>query len=622
MTAASELRLATAVESSAMPTSWLASLTWTRLLTGFVAAATVLVVGGLATVLFSGSEAPTAAGQPSAPSPSNAASTTAATHPSTAVAATASTGASSPPSSELPQEPIAIVVAKPAVSPEGGTETELPDTAAPAPTLTASTAHVSDASNDPVPLNTAAAEPSTASPLATQPVPSPDEGSRAPVLKFDPLGFDPTQLSLESIAAAAATPADSVSTGRSSSETDAPAVANNEPLAEELLQPPAEQPAITVRLGPLVGSAPAPLEIVEALSLRVDAFSVSAMPLDRFVAVVSDMLGIPITLEPITLELAGTVPSAPVTVNATQQSLEQLLHDVLAKHRLALCDVAGHLSIQLASADDRSTKVHDVSDLVAVRAKDAAEVAATIERFVSPGTWVAAGGVGKIQAEGRTLRVEQSKAVQHEVFIFCERLRLARGVRQQTRYPADRLAIDSPYVALTNKLSERTTFTFLPWTRLADVVRHWQLASGVIVLVDWSSLASEELVPSTPMACSAVDQPWGDALDQILEPLELVWWAVDGRTIQITTRGALADIRRTEFHAIPQSYRDQFASEAGMIDSLRAELQRQFGENRADNRQFQLQYDEPSRHLVMHASPQLHQLLTQLLHGLPREPRP
>lgn len=361
------------------------------------------------------------------------------------------------------------------------------------------------------------------------------------------------------------------------------------------------------------------MEIVQALSLRIEAFRVNGMPLERFVRVVSDMLGLPITLEPAALQLAGTTTNAPVAVEAAQTSLEQLLQGALARQRLELVDDQGHLTIRLAAAAERLTKLHDVADLVAAGEQQVNSVAATIERFVAPSTWKSSGGTGTLQVQGTTLRVEQSKAVQHEIVIFCERLRLARGLRQRTKYPADRLMIDSPYRTIDRQLSERTTFTFLPWTRLADVVQHWEDASRVAMLVDWSTLSDEQLLPSTPVACSALEQPWTAALEQILEPLGLTWWAVDGRTLQITTREALADIQRTEFYVIPPSYRDQFTSDTAMIESLRAELQQQSDGHRADNSRITIQVDGPSRRLVVRASPQLHQRITQLVHNAERE---
>jgi hypothetical protein len=211
--------------------------------------------------------------------------------------------------------------------------------------------------------------------------------------------------------------------------------------------------------------------------------------------------------------------------------------------------------------------------------------------------------------QGKQLRVDQARAVHHEIVVFCERLRLARGLRQRTRYPSERLSIEPPYRQLDAKLSQATTFTFLPWTRLADVFRHWQESSGLTILVDWRTLAELELTPATPISCSAIDRPWAEVLQEILEPLSLAWWAVDGETIQITTPDALAAIQRTEFYEVPSATRDQFASSDALVDSLLKRVKEQVSEQFTDVNEPRLQFDVPGGRLIARGNPDFHRHL-------------
>jgi hypothetical protein len=439
--------------------------------------------------------------------------------------------------------------------------------------------------------------------------PTSNDSRRALVLKFDPLDFDPSQLSLAATSATNAGPATSSIPDVQPEDADAPAVAEEAtPEGVDELRPPAENPSVTVRLGPVIRDETAAHGTAMSLALHLDSFALANIPLERFLALVSDMAGVPISLDPIAFELSGISPRAAVAVNASNVTLEQLLKDVLSTHRLELAEAGGQVRIALANGDERSTKTHDVTDLLEARGGDARHIAALIERFLSPATWQAAGGPGKIDVNGGKLRVDQSKAVHHEIVVFCERLRLARGLRRRTRYPVDRLSVASPYREIEAQLAERTTFTFLPWTRLADVVSHWEQQSGVMVLVDWSSLADEGLAPSSPIACSAVDRPWSEALDGILEPIGLAWWAVDPTMIQITTQEALAGIQRTEFYSVPKVLHDQYDGREALVGALNKELQERVGADAATVESVETRTN--GIRLLVRGNPDVHRYLT------------
>jgi hypothetical protein len=446
--------------------------------------------------------------------------------------------------------------------------------------------------------------------LQLQADPPLNDNSRAPVLKFDPLDFDPSQLSLAATSAANNEAATGSVTEQQPDAVDEPVAAEEAvPNGADIVQPPAEIPSVTVRLGPMVRDGSEPQRTAKPLALRVDSFTVADMFLERFLDQVSDLAGVPITLDPAAFELSGVSPHAAVTVNASDVTLGQLLTSVLSKHRLELVEVGGKLRLALAKGDERSTKMHDVADLLESGATDARSIATLIEQFVLPTTWQAAGGRGKIEIDGGKLRVEQAKSVHHAIVVFCERLRLARGLRQRTDYPADRLSIDSPYREVETLLKERTTFTFLPWTRLAKVVHHWEQQSGVRILIDWSSLADEGLTPSSPIACSAVDRPWGEALDEILEPIGLAWWAIDRKTIQITTQDALSGIERTELHLLPTPLPEPFSGSEALVALLKNELRERAGDDVA--RVQIVQNQSGHVRLLVRGNALLHQYLTR-----------
>jgi hypothetical protein len=450
---------------------------------------------------------------------------------------------------------------------------------------------------------------------STPPATTDDGQSERPaVLRFDPLDFDPAQLTFSS-AAAAANEAVSTSVPEGTA-ADVPAPDETIETGQELADlpdVPAGNPSVTVRLGPIARGETNPVQVARQFAMRVESLVAPRMSLEQFVAFVSDLAAVPITIDPVALELAGVSPQAAVAVQTSGVTLDELARNGLSKHRLELVDQDGRMLLALAKGTERSTKRYDVSDLMATSAADGSEVARIVERFVSPTSWRTAGG-GTIAVEGKRLRVDHVKSVHHELLIFCERWRLARGRTQRSQYPADRLSVELPYPQVKAKLNGRTTFTFLPWTRLDEVVRHWAEATGLTIFVDWSQLAAEELTPSTPIACSTVDRPWTEALDAIFEPLGLAWWAVNGQTIQITMQDALDGIERVEFYAVPKTIREQFDSKEAFLASLQSDLRQHIGD-RLENGKLQMHVDVPSGRLIVRGTPVVHRYLSERLNS-------
>lgn len=438
------------------------------------------------------------------------------------------------------------------------------------------------------------------------------------MLKFDPLDFDPDQLSATTNRPTASTASTSSIPNNLPGET-APGEAasaagvpdgSKPPLANNLLPPPDANRAVNVRRGPAPANVSQPHEVAKHLATRVKTFQVNEMPLARFVEMLSDMAGAPITLDPLALELVGFSPRAAVSVEASDATLEKILREALSKQRLDFVEQDDQVRVVLPNSDERRTVDYDVKDLVG--GTDAAPIARLIERFVAPATWQAAGGAGTIQVSGTTLHIDQSQAVRREVLIFCERLRLARGRPLRSKYPAALLTVDSPYEKLSAKINQHTTFTFLAWARLADVVRQWQEMSGLAILVDWSALAGAELGPASTLACAAIDRPWHEALDGVLEPLGLGWRAVDGQTIQITSLEALEKTERIEFYPVSKKLRDQFATGDALSESLQKEISER-GDKHDKPGQVRMELDEPSGRLIVRAAPDVHRILSDRL---------
>jgi hypothetical protein len=473
-----------------------------------------------------------------------------------------------------------------------------------------------DAASPPHPLKVAVATPPAPSERPDAAPKTANATSTSRVLKFDPLDFDPEHLSLSSTPTAAPNelpPAASTSSIPATPPADAPiadAPPEKAPDAADVLPAPSASQAVNVRRGPVGGDDSKQLDTARHLAMRVKSLQLTDTPMARFIDSISEISGAPITLDPIALELNGQSARTPISIDVANVSLDKVLKDALTGQRLAVVVQGNHLTVGLADGDERRAVDFDVKDIVSDG--NVGPIAKLLEQFVAPQTWKANGGKGTIEINGRTLHIDQSLIVRREALVFCERLRLARGQSLRSKYPANLLTIDSPHQKLSPKLNQTSTFTFLAWSRLADVARQWQEMSGISILVDWSALRDVELMPSSPIACSTIARPWAEALDGVLEPLNLGWWAVDSQTIQITSLDALERIERVEFYAVPKKLRGQSASTAELIETLQKEIADRPNKHGKPS-DVRMQFDEPSGRLIVRATPDIQRFLTAKL---------
>jgi len=512
-----------------------------------------------------------------------------------------------------PSAPSATTNANSAEASTAETQSARPDTATPAATIAAqSTATPAPAELVKEAVAAATDTPPAPTVLTDRPdVPSSHAAAGAEhVLRFDPLDFDPEHLSLSTRPTAAAT---GTSTGSIPAEMP-PVEAATKPAGEakpafamDSLPQPEPQKAVNVKRGPVAGDDTRPLDTAQHLALKLKSFQVSEMPLARFVDTLSDLAGAPITLDPVTLELNGLSPRTPISVDASDATLESILSDTFVKQRLELAEDDGRIAAVLANAAEVRAVDFEVRDLV--RDGNAAPIAKLIQQFVAPYAWRSAGGKGTIEVQGTNLHITNSLVVRREALIFCERLRLARSLPLKSKFPAALLTVDAPYHKLAATLTKPTTFTFLAWAPLGDVLRQWQEMCGVTILVDWPALREAELTPSTPVACSTINRPWTEALDGILEPLGLGWWASDAHTIQITSRDALARLERVEFYTVPKAMRDEHKSASALAAAFKSDIEENVDDQSAVAN-IRIELDEPSSRLIVRATPAVQRYLS------------
>ena len=70
---------------------------------------------------------------------------------------------------------------------------------------------------------------------------------------------------------------------------------------------------------------------------------------------------------------------------------------------------------------------------------------------------------------------------------------------------------------------------------------------GTAILVDWPALAKQNISPSTKLRCSAVDQPFGEAVRTTLNSLGLTIVVINKNTLLLTTPEKATGRKEIEF---------------------------------------------------------------------------
>lgn len=390
---------------------------------------------------------------------------------------------------------------------------------------------------------------------AERDVPPPAESRVA--RRFDPLDLDPEGMDLAAL-----------NLSRPGKDVAEPSTS---PAADPAAPPekgPAEKPALPfasqrVRRDPTAGQHSHPPAAEQQLAQRIAALQIKRMPLGHFLDLVARLGGVPISVAPEQLQMAGITARQEVSLDEREIRLDDVLRRALKPLHLEPVVQGPQVLIVRENADKPRDIDYPIADLLSPTTT-AENLARWIRQLIAPTTWQSAGGTGTLQASSDSLRIHHVQQVQYQVLLFLERMRLARKLPPRSRYPVQRIAPAPAYAVLADQLNASTTFTFSHYTPLREIFRHWQSELDAPLLVDWPALGELNLWPRTRVACAAANEPWQQALDEVLEPLGLAWQAVVGGAIQISTVDKVRTATQLELYRLRPNVgqdADRFLSE-------------------------------------------------------------
>lgn len=387
-------------------------------------------------------------------------------------------------------------------------------------------------------------EPITPQPQTDEPPTLTIEPAPRMARRFNPLEFDLASLSLDAVDQPREPETQAVD-----QPEDNP---NLEPTAD--VPAPLEAPAelLSVRIGPSSDETAIQRDAKTQLQLMVPSMQFDDLPLIDALQLVAQLSGQPVSVAPEHLLMAGITSQKKVSLEASDTSLAEVLEKILSPLRLEYETSGPHVIVQRQEASKLREINYPVDDLLSDELS-VEQLRGWIEQLVAPNTWQSAGGSGIIESGTESLRVTQPQQVQYQILILLERLRLARNLPPQSRYPVARLAGSPASMVLEDKLAASTTFTFTQLTTLDEIFAHWQTELGAPLLVDWPALAELNRRPATVIAYAIVEEPWHDALDKVLAPLGLGWRAATGGALEITSATKIQNELQLELFTVSQA---------------------------------------------------------------------
>lgn len=369
--------------------------------------------------------------------------------------------------------------------------------------------------------------------------------------EFDPLDFDPETIDLvlrrggveQSPTPETVDPVEEILVDRTPTVTD---------RIDARLAEAARSGGVSVRRAPssdTTNHAPtAPAD--RLLAQTLPEIAMEGVPLTDAIQLLSELSGVPLSLRPQELQLAGVDAHKEVSITGIDLTFGKLITQTLKPLRLVPQIEGAHVLLQRKGADTQRTVKHRLADL-------AGDDPAALEKLlaqIGPASLA-----GSIEIREGLLSLSAPRRTHYELLLLCERLRVARRLEQQSPYPRRLIAITPALAKLSSQLERRTTFSFIQPTRIRDVVNHWRRATDLTIWVDWQSLSDADLGPLSSIECSATNRPWSEALDGVLGPLGLAWAAADGQTLWIASREAIAANQVVEFYPVEATAGEAFA---------------------------------------------------------------
>lgn len=334
----------------------------------------------------------------------------------------------------------------------------------------------------------------------------------------------------------------------------------------------------------------------------IRGLEVRRLPLADFLNLISDLSTVPITLDCNALLEMGQTPAAPVTLQVNDTTVAEVLKSALEPLRLGYQIHNGQLIVGYPPQENLRQVRYAVADLTGDDTKALGDMAALVRRFIEPDSWQQAGGKASLVAGSGTLVVDQSESAHAQILVFCEKLRVARGLPLKSRIDPARFVLNTREDKAHELLNRQLSANFLAPQPLAGVTKWLHQNTSANFVIDHAALADDGTSAESECSAAVVKKPLDTLLDNITTSAELAWRVVDEKTIEITTRPAAAMKMDVEFYPAGDLAADATASKR-LISQIQSKLDPQLWGDTPDKAT--IQYDAPSKALIVRAPQRL-----------------
>ena len=223
---------------------------------------------------------------------------------------------------------------------------------------------------------------------------------------------------------------------------------------------------------------PRSVNVVARLADPIPGFESRGLALADFLALVSQVSTIPITVDADAVLELGQSPAAPVQVRLNNTTVADALETALDPLRLGYQVRDGQLIVGYPPQESMRKVKYAVADLVTGDPQTLADLAALVRRMIAPESWQAAGGKATMVAENGVLLIEQTESAHAQVLTFCEKLRVARGLPLKSRFDPSRFVLNTRRDKAHELLHRPITANFLEPQPLSNVVKWLQQSTG------------------------------------------------------------------------------------------------------------------------------------------------
>lgn len=370
---------------------------------------------------------------------------------------------------------------------------------------------------------------------------------------------------------------------------------NDNPLpaaeaAPALPEKPMAEPPPDVAARPALPRPPPRIVNVKArLDDPLPGIDVPGVPLADFLADLSSLSTIPITLQPEGLAVVEVSPETPVSLKLENTTVGKALAEALRPMHLEFAVVEDQMVVSLGGKlNDRSLAVDDLTGKSEQQAQQLADLTTAL---VDPDAWKE----GDDEGAGLTPGIDQfavraSDQTYAAALHFLEKLRVARGLSPRSKRPPELFRLQTRTAMARESLATPITLNFSQPTLLVRILDRLEETAKVRILVDWQALASQEWNTDGEGTMIVENKPLSDALDALLAPMELAWRAVDEQTLQVTSAAALAQSPELEIYPA-----GDLAADAAAGDALLARLQSTLAVPEEEAAAHALRFDPVSR---------------------------